>query len=114
MDLVSYGCEDVIKVLFPVMDDIDRAIDVMKTTDDIESVRSGIELINHKLRETLRQKGVEEIEATGKELDTDFHEAVARTPAQDDAQKGKIVDVVQKGYTLKDKVVRHAKVVVGE
>lgn len=114
MELVSYGSEDIIKALLPVMDDIDRAVDNMKITDDIDSVRTGIELITHKLYDLIRQKGVAEIEAIGSELDTDLHEAVAKVPVQDDAQKGKIIDVVQKGYKLKDKVVRHSKVVVGE
>ena len=100
MDLVASGGEDVIKSLLGVM-------------DDIESVRKGIELIHQKLLDTLHAKGVQEIEAIGSELDTDLHEAVAKLPVEDD-KKGKIIDVVQKGYKLKDKVVRYAKVVVGE
>ena len=113
MDLVASGGEDVIKSLLGVMDDIDRALVAMSQTDDIESVRKGIELIHQKLLDTLHAKGVQEIEAIGSELDTDLHEAVAKLPVEDD-KKGKIIDVVQKGYTLKDKVVRYAKVVVGE
>ena len=112
MDLVASGGEDVIKSLLGVMDDIDRAL-AMSQTDDIESVRKGIELIHQKLLDTLHAKGVQEIEAIGSELDTDLHEAVAKLPVEDD-KKGKIIDVVQKGYKLKDKVVRYAKVVVGE
>lgn len=114
MDLVSYGGEDVIKALLPVLDDMDRAIDNMRKTEDIDSVRTGIELITQKLCDMIKQKEVSEIEAVGCELDTDLHEAVAKVPVQDEAQKGKIIDVVQKGYKLKDKVVRHCKVVVGE
>ena len=113
MDLVASGGEDVIKSLLGVMDDIDRALVAMSQTDDIESVRKGIELIHQKLLDTLHAKGVQEIEAIGSELDTDLHEAVAKLPVEDD-KKGKIIDVVQKGYKLKDKVVRYAKVVVGE
>ena len=101
MDLVASGGEDVIKSLLGVMDDIDRALVAMSQTDDIESVRKGIELIHQKLLDTLHAKGVQE------------HEAVAKLPVEDD-KKGKIIDVVQKGYKLKDKVVRYAKVVVGE
>ena len=101
------------KKLLGVMDDIDRALVAMSQTDDIESVRKGIELIHQKLLDTLHAKGVQEIEAIGSELDTDLHEAVAKLPVEDD-KKGKIIDVVQKGYKLKDKVVRYAKVVVGE
>ncbi|MFR3488326.1 MAG: nucleotide exchange factor GrpE, partial [Alistipes ihumii] len=111
--LIALGGEDVIKSLLGVMDDIDRALVAMSQTDDIESVRKGIELIHQKLLDTLHAKGVQEIEAIGSELDTDLHEAVAKLPVEDD-KKGKIIDVVQKGYKLKDKVVRYAKVVVGE
>ena len=113
MDLVASGGEDVIKSLLGVMDDIDRALVAMSQTDDIESVRKGIELIHQKLLDTLHAKGVQEIEAIGSELDTDLHEAVAKLPVEDD-KKGKNIDVVQKGYKLKDNVVRYAKVVVGE
>ena len=111
--LIALGGEDVIKSLLGVMDDIDRALVAMSQTDDIESVRKGIELIHQKLLDTLHAKGVQEIEAIGSELDTDLHEAVAKLPVEDD-KKGKIIDVVQKGYKLKDKVVRYAKVGVGE
>ena len=111
--LIALGGEDVIKSLLGVMDDIDRALVAMSQTDDIESVRKGIELIHQKLLDTLHGKGVQEIEAVGNEFDTDLHEAVAKLPVEDD-KKGKIIDVVQKGYKLKDKVVRYAKVVVGE
>ena len=104
--LIASGGEDVIKSLLGVMDDIDRALVAMSQTDDIESV-------HQKLLDTLHAKGVQEIEAIGSELDTDLHEAVAKLPVEDD-KKGKIIDVVQKGYKLKDKVVRYAKVVVGE
>ena len=107
--LIALGGEDVIKSLLGVMDDIDRALVAMSQTDDIESVRKGIELIHQKLLDTLHAKGVQEIEAIG----SDLHEAVAKLPVEDD-KKGKIIDVVQKGYKLKDKVVRYAKVVVGE
>ena len=111
--LIALGGEDVIKSLLGVMDDIDRALVAMSQTDDIESVRKGIELIHQKLLDTLHGKGVQEIEAVGNEFDTDLHEAVAKLPVEDD-KKGKIIDVVQKGYKLKDKVVRYAKVFVGE
>ena len=106
MDLIASGGEDVIKSLLTVMD-------AMSKSSDIDSIRQGIVLIHQKLLETLHAKGVEEITAIGKELDTDLHEAVAKFPVSDE-KKGKIIDVVQKGYKLKDKVVRFAKVVVGE
>ena len=113
MDLIEAGGEDVIKSLLAVMDDIDRALDAMSKSSDIDAIRQGVVLIHQKLKDTLQSKGVEEITAIGEELDTDRHEAVAKFPVPDD-KKGKIIDVVQKGYKLKDKVVRYAKVVVGE
>lgn len=113
IDLIATGGEDVITVLLPVLDDIDRALSAMRETDDVVSVRTGIELISDKLRDALKAKGLCEIEAVGNALDTDFHDAVAQVAAGK-KQKGKVVDVVQKGYKLKDKVVRHAKCVVGE
>ncbi len=114
MDLVATGGEEVIKALLGVMDDIDRALAAMETAKDVESVRQGVMLIHQKLMDMLRARGVEEIEAIGHELDTDLHEAVAKVPVQEEEKKGKIIDVVQKGYKLKDKVTRYAKVVVGE
>ncbi|MCC8034841.1 MAG: nucleotide exchange factor GrpE [Rikenellaceae bacterium] len=114
MELAEYGGEGVIKSLLPVLDDMDRAIDSMYRTEDVASVRSGIELIRTKLTDTLRGQGLSEIKAVGEKLDTDYHEAVAKCPAPDTKQKGCIVDVAQKGYNLKNKVIRHAKVVVGE
>ena len=114
MELVATGGEDVIKSLLGVMDDIDRALVVMETAKDVDSVRQGVVLIHQKLMDTLRARGLEEIEAIGQELDTDLHEAVAKVPVQEEEKKGKIIDVVQKGYKLKDKVTRYAKVVVGE
>ena len=114
MELVSSAGEDVIKSLLPVMDDLERALAATEKSTDVEAVREGVVLISNKLRDTLRGKGLVEIEAFGQELDTDFHEAVAKIPAPEETQKGKIVDVVQKGYKLHDKVIRHSKVVVGE
>ncbi len=112
MDLISTGGEDVIKSMLEVVDDFDRALEAADKTDNIDSTREGLKLIHHKLKEVLKQKGVSEIESLGMELDTDLHEAVAKFPAE--GCQGKIIDVVQKGYKLKDKVIRYAKVVVGE
>ena len=114
MDLMSSAGEDVIKSLLPVMDDLERALAATEKASDVAAVREGVVLISNKLRDTLRGRGLAEIEAVGQELDTDFHEAVAKIPAQNEAQKGRIIDVVQKGYKLNDKVIRHSKVVVGE
>ena len=113
MDLIASGGEDVIKSMLAVLDDMGRAVTATEKSDDIESARQGMKLIRQKMVDALRQKGVTEIPALGEPLDTDQHEAVAKFPAEED-RKGKIIDVVQKGYKLKDKVVRFAKVVVGE
>lgn len=113
MELAAAGGEEVIKAMLPILDDMDRALEAMGKTEDVESVRSGIELISHKLRDMLKSKGLKEIEAIGQELDTDYHEAVAKFQAGPD-KKGKVIDIAQKGYQLKDKVIRHSKVVVGE
>ncbi len=113
MDLVQSGGADTIKAFLPVVDDVHRAVEAMGKSDDIEALRSGVSLIANKFSETLKQRGVVEIEAMDMELDTDHHEAVARFAAGED-KKGRIIDVVQRGYMLGDKVLRFAKVVVGE
>ncbi|MFI3323429.1 MAG: nucleotide exchange factor GrpE [Rikenellaceae bacterium] len=113
MDLVQSGGADTLKAFLPVVDDIDRAVIAMGKSEDIEALRQGVDLIAAKFGEILKQRGVVEIEAMGLELDTDHHEAIARFAAAED-QKGRIIDVVQKGYMLGDKVLRFAKVVVGE
>ena len=113
MDLIESGGEDVIKSMLAVMDDFERALAAMQTATDVASVKEGVELIQHKMCEALKAKGVSRIEAVGQPLDTDLHEAVAKFPAGED-KKGLIIDVVQQGYKLKEKVIRYAKVVVGE
>ncbi|MEJ5317923.1 MAG: nucleotide exchange factor GrpE [Tenuifilum sp.] len=113
-DLLKYSSEEVLKDLLPVIDDFDRALKAIETANDINAVRDGIALIVNKFNDFLKAKGVKEIEAIGKDLDTDLHEAITKIPVQEEAQKGKIVDVIQKGYMLHDKVMRFSKVVVGE
>lgn len=114
MDLIATGGEGVIKPVLGVVDDFDRAMTAMQTSDNIDSIRKGMQLILQKLNDTLRSKGVTEIASLGLPLDTDLHEAVAKVPVEQPEQKGRIIDVVQKGYKLNDKVIRYAKVVVGE
>ena len=114
MDLIKYGSEDVIKAILPLIDDFERAIKSMQTATEIEAVKQGLLLIHGKFSDFLKNNGVNPIEAVGNELDTDVHEAITKIPVTDEAQKGKIVDVVEKGYKLNDKVIRFAKVVVGE
>ena len=113
MSLVESGGENVIKALLPVVDDVDRALAAMEKSDDVEALRGGVRLIAQKFNEVMRQQGVNEIEAVGKEFDVDHHEAVARFPL-DGKSSGEIIDVVQKGYKLGEKVIRYAKVVVAE
>ncbi len=113
MELVQTGGEDVVKAMLNVLDDLERAVKAMETAEDVAAVREGVVLIAQKFHDTLKTKNVHEIEAMDLALDTDFHEAVAKIPV-DEAHKGKIVDVVQKGYKMGDKVIRHAKVVVGD
>ena len=113
MDLVQTGGRDVLLAMLPVHDDIVRAVAAMEKSDDIQALRSGVVLIAQKFTEALRQKGVTAIEVTGKEFDPETSEAVARFAAGEE-MKGRVVDTVQTGYLLGDKVLRFAKVVVGE
>ena len=113
MELVQSGSAECVKNFLPLMDDLQRALEAIEKSTDLEALREGVKLIAQKFRETLKKQNVKEIEALGLELDTDHHEAVARFDAGKE-KKGKIVDVVQPGYKMGDKVLRFAKVVVGE
>ena len=108
------GAEKTISSILPIVDDFERALKNMETATDVAAVKEGVELIYNKFMSVLGQDGVKVIETKEKPLDTDFHEAIAVIPAPDKSLKGKILDCVQTGYTLNDKVIRHAKVVVGE
>ena len=113
-ELILNGGEKSLSSILPVVDDFERAIKTMETATDVQAVKEGVELIYNKFMATLAQNGVKVIETKDQPLNTDYHEAIAVIPAQSEAQKGKILDCVQTGYTLNDKVLRHAKVVVGE
>ena len=113
MELVQSGSAECVKNFLPLMDDLQWALEAIEKSNDLEALREGVKLIAQKFRETLKKQNVKEIEALGLELDTDHHEAVARFDAGKE-KKGKIVDVVQPGYKMGDKVLRFAKVVVGE
>lgn len=113
-ELILNGGEKSINSILPVVDDLERAISIMEKATDVQAVKDGVELIYNKFIAILGQNGVKVIEAKDKPLDTDYHEAIAVVPAPSEEQKGKILDCVQTGYTLNDKVLRHAKVVVGE
>lgn len=113
LDLVSMASTDTIKGLLPVLDDCQRALEVLKESNDSDAAKEGTELIYSKLMGYLKSKGLAVIEAKDQPFDTDLHEAVAQFPVQEEEKKGKIFDVVQTGYTLNGKVIRYAKVVVG-
>ena len=113
-DLILNGGEKSISNILPVIDDFERAIQSMEKATDVAAVKEGVDLIYDKLMKTLEKQGVKIIEAKGMPLDTDYHEAVTLFPAPSEDLKGKIIDCVQTGYMLNDKVIRHAKVVVGE
>lgn len=113
-ELILNGGEKSISSILPIVDDFERALKNMETAEDVTAVRQGVELIYNKFMTVLGQNGVKVIETKELPLDTDFHEAIAVIPAPIEELKGKILDCVQTGYTLNDKVIRHAKVVVGE
>lgn len=114
MELVASGGEDVIKAIIPVVDDFERAIAALEGKEHVAAECEGIRLIYQKFLDILKSKGVVPIEALGKPMDVDFHDAVAKVPVEEPEKKGTVIDVVQTGYMLKDKVLRFAKVVVGE
>ena len=114
IELAQSGGEGVIIKLLPIIDDFDRAIQSMRATHDCNAVVTGQELIYNKIADFLKQNGVTEIAAVNERFNVDLHEAVTSVPVDDDAQKGKVIEVTQKGYMLRDKVIRYPKVVVGE
>jgi len=113
-ELILNGGEKVITTLLPILDDMERAIESGKKTDDPDVLREGIELIYHKLVKVMEGHGVTKIDTTDADFDTDIHEAVAMVPGMGDDKKGKVIDCIQTGYMLNDKVIRHAKVAVGQ
>ena len=114
MELTKTAAESVMLNILPVTDDFERAMQSIEAGMDFEATKEGILLIYNKFKEFNKQNGITEIEAAGKPFDTDLHEALTKIPAPSEDMKGKIVDVIQKGYCLNDKVIRFAKVVVGE
>jgi molecular chaperone GrpE len=114
IDLLKSAGEEMIVKVLPVLDDFERAQLFMENAKDVDAVKSGVDLIYSKLKEILSQQGLKEISALGEEFDTDKHEAITKIPAPDEKLKGKIVDVIEKGYYLNDKVIRYSKVIIGE
>ena len=114
MELSKTAGEEILAGFLPLMDDFDRAQKAMHESADVNAILEGIDLIHKKMSEFLSRKGVKEIPAMGESFNTDLHEAVTTIPAPDESLKGKVADVIQKGYTLHEKVIRFAKVVIGE
>ena len=112
-DLIKNGTEGAMRDLLPVVDDLERAIDAIDKGGDLDSLKEGVDLIYNKFVKYLESQHVSAIESTGKDFDTDIHEAVTTFPAPDPSMKGKVIDTTIKGYMINDKVLRHAKVVVG-
>lgn len=113
-ELILNGGEKAVSAILPVIDDMERAIASGEKTDDPQVLREGMELIYHKFMKALESLGVKKIDTEGADFDTDLHEAVAMVPGMGDDKKGKVIDCMQTGYQLNDKVIRHAKVAVGQ
>ena len=113
IELLQTAGKDIVVSLLPVLDDFERAIKATETSTEVAPVREGIELVQTKLKSILSQKGLKEIDSINTPFDTDLHEAITQIPSPTDEQKGKVIDELEKGYTLNDKVIRFAKVVVG-
>lgn len=113
-EIIKTATERAMKDILPVVDDFERGLAAMKESDNAEALREGIELIYNKFIKYLEQNGVKAIDSTGADFDTELHEAIAMVPAMEDSQKGKVIDTVMKGYTINDKVMRHAKVAVAQ
>ena len=113
-ELIKNGGEKAISAILPILDDLERALQNMQKADDVKAMYEGIDLIHQKFLKNLGHEGLEKMNPVGEAFDTDFHEAIALVPAPEEAQKGKVLDCVQTGYKLNDKVIRHAKVAVAE
>ena len=114
IDLITSASENVIKELLPILDDFERAIDNNKNVEDASVLKEGFELIYSKMHKGLVNQGLKPMEANGKDFDSEIHEAITKIPAPNEKLKGKVVDVIEKGYQINEKVIRYAKVVVGE
>ncbi len=113
LELLQIAGKDVIVDLLPVLDDFERAQKSMETASDIEAVKEGVKLVHHKLKNTLAGKGLKEMDSKGKEFDAEVHEGITNIPAPTSDLKGKVIDELEKGYYLNDKVIRFAKVIIG-
>ena len=113
LELLGNANAEMLKTILPIVDDFERAMQSFDTTTEVEPLKEGVSLIYHKLYKALESKGLKPMDSKGKAFDAELHESIAQFPAENDEMKGKIVDEVEKGYLLNDKVIRYAKVVVG-
>ncbi len=113
-EIIKNGAESAMKDILPVVDDFERGLAAINDSSDVEALKEGMHLIYNKFVKYLEQHGVKEIPTADQPFDTEFNEAIALVPAQDESMKGKIIDTVSKGYTMNDKVIRHAKVAVAQ
>lgn len=113
-DIIRNAAETVLKGLLPIVDDFERGLAALESTDDTDAAKQGMQLIYNKLIKYLEQNGVKPIESTGTDFNPDLHEAIAMVPTDDETKKGKVIDTPTKGYTINDKVLRYAKVAVGQ
>ena len=114
IDIITNASENVLKEIIPILDDFERAIANNENVEEISTIKEGFELIYNKIFKTLTNQGLKPMDSIGKSFDPDIHEAITKIPATKDKMKGKVMDVIEKGYTLNEKVIRFAKVVVGE
>lgn len=114
IELIQNAGQGVIKNLLPILDDFDRALQAMETAEDVVAVKEGVEIVNNKFRKLLESEGLKEMDVIGQPFDADYQEAITAIPAPTEDMKNKVIDVVEKGYFLNDKVIRFAKVVIGQ
>ena len=114
IDIITNASENVLKEIIPVLDDFERAITNNEKVEDLSIIKEGFELIHNKMYKTLTNQGLKPMDSIGKSFDPDIHEAITKIPAPKNKMKGKVIDVIEKGYTLNEKVIRFAKVVIGE
>jgi molecular chaperone GrpE len=114
MELIKSAGENILNNILPIIDDFERAMKAMENATEVGPVKDGVDLIYKRFSDFLKTNGVKEIDAKEKDFDTDLHEAITKIPSPSEELKGKVVDVIQKGYTLNDKVIRFSKVVIGE
>lgn len=113
LELIGTASENLMVALLPIIDDFERAMKAQEATDNLEALKEGVQLVFHKLQKTLEQKGLKPMQSIGEPFNPELQEAITQIPAQDESMKGKVIDEVEKGYSLNEKTIRFAKVVIG-